>query len=91
MLRYVVPNKPPAHPHDCEECLFHGTENVEGKQVDFYTCGDSVVARDGPEGPDYRSFRYDISLRDRPFFEAHVAGGRRILELAALVAADARK
>lgn len=37
--------------HDCTACTFLG--HVEG--ADHYICRDSLIARDGHDGPDYTS------------------------------------
>ena len=37
--------------HDCHNCTFLG--HAEG--ADHYICNDSLIARDGHDGPDYTS------------------------------------
>lgn len=82
MLRYVVPNYAPTHIHDCNDCTFHGTQTIQGRAVDFYTCDDTVIGRYGSDGPEYWSTLASICVRDAEFFEREVPYGPRFVELA---------
>lgn len=49
----------PQFQHDCERCTFHGV--FQGHDV--YTCSDSVIARFGDDGPDYKSLPGSVVSR----------------------------
>lgn len=83
MFRFIIPNTQPVHEHDCERCVFHGTGTGDnGKIVDFYTCGDTVLARYGSDGPEYSSGDAEIYARDPPFFTSQGPIAARMVELA---------
>lgn len=61
----------PVYDHECKECKFLGSREVEGKVYDFYSCdseyGGTNVARYGSKAPEYlslpnflKSFQKDI-------------------------------
>jgi len=53
----------PTHTHDCGECRYHGTiAGKEGDPIDLYSCHGSVIARDGSDGPDYRSLNVEMAI-----------------------------
>lgn len=47
------------HTHDCERCTHLGSDT----QRDYYTCGSSLIIRDGSEGPDYQSLPIHIAQK----------------------------
>ena len=46
--------------HDCDECIYLGSYNIEGDKRDFYTCGKqgywTYIARHGSKGSEYLSY-----------------------------------
>lgn len=52
----------PVYDHDCKDCRFLGSREVEGKVYDFYSCdaeyGRTNIARYGSKDPEYLSLPY---------------------------------
>ena len=43
----------PLYDHDCDHCTFLGTVHYNGDWHDLYVCRNSVLARNGDDGPEY--------------------------------------
>jgi hypothetical protein len=56
----------PIYKHDCESCRYIGTyvgpHPGDDRPHDWYICGDSILARDGDDGPDYHSWPLYIAI-----------------------------
>lgn len=92
MFRFIIPNTRPVHEHDCNRCVFHGTRvGNNGRVVDFYTCGDTVLARYGSDGPEYSSGEAEIYARDPTFFTSQGPLMARMVELAESILTPAQR
>lgn len=45
----------PEYKHYCPKCKFIGQTTSEGKNIDWYLCGQSILGRYGNEDPEYWS------------------------------------
>ena len=54
----------PKWTHDCEDCKYIGSMHHERNLLDWYTCGETVIARHGDDGPEYCSLPHYVVNSD---------------------------
>ncbi len=75
----------PRFQHDCDECIFVGFLEVEGKLTDCYVCehenGASVIARFSSRGADYASVPFMGKDADKEWLSRVPEWARTIREM----------
>ena len=51
----------PLYDHDCDHCTFLGTVHYSGDWHDLYVCRNSVLARNGDDGPECSSAPFEYA------------------------------
>ena len=70
--------------HICGGCKYIGSMHHERNLLDWYTCGETVIARHGDDGPEYWSLPHYVVNSDAYLVSRDIDGNRGVNSMFAL-------